>query len=500
MNGQLSENPLAELIRELALKNLSGRLRLRREKVTVVIYFDSGLLLYAACNLPALRFRTYLLRHRLVTEDELLHLGKRTKDFDLARLLISEKRISPAQAKQIQLKQVSDTLRLVLLWMDGSWEFDHSARLNEEVDFEVKVPELLVETSRRLAPNFTSSRFRNPTELFAHVLEPPNVSNLLPVEGFLLSRIDSPIVLSDLILVSGLDEAEVQRIVYTLTLVDLLKREYWKSAFRDLPAQPTRPIKKVEAAPVAPPPSVVEIVDTPEVFISRMSSANTHYEVLDVTPNTRMAGLKNAYYDIARKYHPDRFKSSAASLLTEIESAFARVTQAYETLRDPGLRATYDSKLDAQSRAERLAQKAPRSAKQSEEREAMASDRAGEEALTPVQRAEAQFKEGFAALELGQRNIALGLLGSAARTVPDEPRYRAYFGKTLALHASTRRLAEAELQAAVKLDPSNAEYRIMLAELYRDLGFIVRARSEAERAIASDQNNRRAQDLLRSLD
>jgi len=39
----------------------------------------------------------------------------------------------------------------------------------------------------------------------------------------------------------------------------------------------------------------------------------------------------------------------------------------------------------------------------------------------------------------------------------------------------------------------------MLAELYRDLGFQVRARSEAERAVAADHNNRRAKDLLESL-
>ena len=39
----------------------------------------------------------------------------------------------------------------------------------------------------------------------------------------------------------------------------------------------------------------------------------------------------------------------------------------------------------------------------------------------------------------------------------------------------------------------------MLAELYKELGFTVRARSEAERAVASDQNNRKARELLKAL-
>ena len=64
---------------------------------------------------------------------------------------------------------------------------------------------------------------------------------------------------------------------------------------------------------------------------------------------------------------------------------------------------------------------------------------------------------------------------------------------------STRRAAETELLAAIKLDPENAEYRVMLAELYRDLGLKLRAKGEAERAVAADPNNRKARELLRSL-
>ena len=63
----------------------------------------------------------------------------------------------------------------------------------------------------------------------------------------------------------------------------------------------------------------------------------------------------------------------------------------------------------------------------------------------------------------------------------------------------TRRAAENELQAAIKLDPQNSEYRVLLAELYRDLGLLLRARGESERALASDPNNRKARDLLRAL-
>ena len=57
MKGKLTEQPLAELIREISSKNLSGTLRLERERTQTAIYFDSGQLIYAACNLRALRLR-----------------------------------------------------------------------------------------------------------------------------------------------------------------------------------------------------------------------------------------------------------------------------------------------------------------------------------------------------------------------------------------------------------------------------------------------------------
>ncbi len=47
MNGQLSEQPLAELIREIAAKSIGGRLQLQHDRLRAVIYFDKGELLYA---------------------------------------------------------------------------------------------------------------------------------------------------------------------------------------------------------------------------------------------------------------------------------------------------------------------------------------------------------------------------------------------------------------------------------------------------------------------
>ena len=231
-------------------------------------------------------------------------------------------------------------------------------------------------------------------------------------------------------------------------------------------------------------------------FLDRVRRAESYYDVLGVQDSADAAELKSAYYGLARRYHPDRFRKADSALLTRMESAFARITQAYDTLRDDQLRANYNSKLQARRKAQQIADETAKPMA----REAEPVETTPEVPVIPAaERAANDFKEGLAALEQGQRSAAAGLFASAARLVPNEPRYRAYYGELLAAQEKTRRAAEAELQAAIKLDPGNANYRVILAQLFRDLGFNIRAKGEAERAVAVDPNNRKARDLLREL-
>jgi len=168
------------------------------------------------------------------------------------------------------------------------------------------------------------------------------------------------------------------------------------------------------------------------------------------------------------------------------------------TTSDTALRARYDAKLAARKRVDQIVDSVPKTSAPAPEPETVVEGTA-EPVVSAAERADTQFKEGVLALEQGQKRVALGLFASAARAVPNEPRYRAFYGQLLAGSEATRRAAEAELSAAIKLDPKNTEYRMMLAELYRDLGLKLRAKGEAERAVATDPNNRKARDLLRTL-
>jgi molecular chaperone DnaJ len=72
-----------------------------------------------------------------------------------------------------------------------------------------------------------------------------------------------------------------------------------------------------------------------------------YYDVLGVAPGAGAEEIKRAYRQLARRYHPDISGD-------ERGAAFLEVSRAYEVLRDPQRRRSYDANLLAGTRADWL--------------------------------------------------------------------------------------------------------------------------------------------------
>ncbi|MEK6279826.1 MAG: DUF4388 domain-containing protein [Acidobacteriota bacterium] len=492
MKGNLTDQPLVELIREISSKGLSGTLRLQHERAQFAVYFEDGQLIFAASNLRTFRLREYLGKRTELTKQELDRLGINLSDLRLVAALRANGVLPGQQIDALLATIVNDILRVVLLWTEGSWEFDERARLDESSRVNVNVNSLLREAAHRMPSKLISSRFRNPNEKFARAARISEISSVLPAESFILSRLDTPTKLEELVAVSGIPDREAHRMIYGLALSGLVTREYWQNAFRTDAAK--TPKEQPGASPMVA--SKFEKPDEDsdlEQFLQRVSEASDHYEILGLPLKPDPNDVKDAYYSLARRYHPDRFHlKSGTSLHAKLGSAFARVTQAYETLMDSKARAAYDNTLERTKQFKMAnAERADTSVADNSEFDLESTG----DAVPPEQ----NFQLGRTALQEGRINAAVNYLAAAARLEPDEARYRAYYGKALARTERTRRLAEVELQAALKLDPANAMYHTLLAELYFDLNFHRRAQSEVERALALEPNNAAASSLLRKL-
>src|SRR5690349_19598746 len=111
MNGQLSHQPLAQLIREISAKSQSGSLRVEHDRIKIAAYFYKGQLVYAACNLRDLRLRAHLRRAGLLSAEQLARFDESVPDVELAKNLCKGNLLTHGEVEEAQTKQVSDIVR-----------------------------------------------------------------------------------------------------------------------------------------------------------------------------------------------------------------------------------------------------------------------------------------------------------------------------------------------------------------------------------------------------
>jgi curved DNA-binding protein CbpA len=132
---------------------------------------------------------------------------------------------------------------------------------------------------------------------------------------------------------------------------------------RPAPPAPTiaaeAPVSPAEARPapgVPPPPPPVEI--SAEAAARRREildafeglKARNHFEVLGIPRGSNDAHVKEAYFRLAKQFHPDAHHDRAlADLREKLEAVFIRLGEAYEVLRNPRTRASYEESLAAKA-------------------------------------------------------------------------------------------------------------------------------------------------------
>jgi curved DNA-binding protein CbpA len=345
------------------------------------------------------------------------------------------------------------------------------------------------------------------------VNDAPAHLQLSPVEGYVLSRADGPARVADLVSLCGLPETETLHAAYCLALGGFLTRAKWARALQGAAALQTSvaaanadgagvasaqaatsdegdarhvgaAVKDEAATEPDPQDEIAELIARARI--------DDHYEVIGVGRSASVAEIKRAYYALARRFHPDRFRRvTDASKLSQVEGAFARIAQAYETLSDARSRATYDSKQPVRASTQR---DAGRSAGANAKPRA-----AAESARNSPKRAEESFQLGLASMKDGDAAGSLPHFAEAVRLDPQQARYHALYGRALMTDAHSRRQAETELRHATTLDPNNASYRVTLAQLYLAVGLQHRAETELERALALDPRYAPARQMLERI-
>ncbi len=507
IKGTFQESPFAELLVEATQAELSGSFRLAHTDEKAIIYLKNGEVIFAVSNLRQHRLFEILLQTAQIKQDVLTGIPNFTNDLELAESLVNREILTKTDVAAFFAHQIKSILTMALSWQTGAWSFSHLARAKDGVEFKVELSNLLLNYARNLSDETIIKRFRSFDERFALKKSYPVNINLLPVEAFIFSRMESNLMkIHDLKNMSGLSDLETMKSLYVLWMAGFVVRRNWNCAFtesriqeilsakltliKEMPRpvepkveihQPKQPQKEVA---IEAPKVEIEEKQLLEKYLKRIEEAESYYEILDVPVKAKLAEIKTSYFDLAKQFHPDIYHQEAdAQLRRRIQNGFTEIARAYETLKDDGLREVYDFKLRKYLESTKYNQVSSQASTTADESE----------------KARIEFENGFAHLLEENYAEALPYLARAAQLSPDNPRYRAYHGKVLSADETQRHKAESELQTAIKFDPNNSSFRIMLVEFFIQYNLLKRAEGELKRILNQFPNNKEAQALLDSL-
>lgn len=184
---------------------------------------------------------------------------------------------------------------------------------------------------------------------------------LSPTDGFILSRIDGASDEQQIVAVTGLSDQEVRSSLAKLELLGVVTFDGADSGASAgaAPSTPLTPPKALADDEVTLREDVDLEVETRRLVFETYRRLDTldHYALLGVDRTAEKKALRRAYFELAAKFHPDRyFRKRLGSFKSRMEVIFGRLSLAHETLGDAERRAEYDAYLDEQQQARGLEQ------------------------------------------------------------------------------------------------------------------------------------------------
>ncbi len=457
------ERRIARLLVGQEARGGSGILKATRGKLRRLFCVAGGRLAFAASNVVEEQLGETLRRKGLLSDAASAVAREATgKERRALSSILLEEQLVPERGLRTALEGlVEELLFSTMGWPDGAADFaEGKPNLEGEVTVALSPLALVLRYAKRHPPKLDEVRGRigNPglrLRRAGRALEMAGPAQLDALSRALLERCDGGASVSELLKPSAASEGEALRALHGLILAGLLVPS--DEAGRERAHEPPLTLEECQA---------------------RLTSAEgmDHYTVLGLERGAPRDKVREAYYAIARRYHPDRFRSGEMQgLLPRFEVFFTAVTQAYNTLWNPEARAYYDAQLDPAGRIE------------------------GPRLSDTAQTARQNYLRGRALLEMKRWSEATTFLENAVQLDPGQAEYQLELGRVLIRNPRRRDDAERHLRKAVELEPAKAAAFIALAQLYKVQGRWAESLEALTEALRWEPDDAEAASLLAEL-
>jgi tetratricopeptide (TPR) repeat protein len=528
MQGTLSEGALPGLLRELYVGRKTGMLSFVSGDERRGVRFRKGNIVRGDTSVTEDRLGETLVRLGLLSPidltraTEIVVLEKKRLGTVLVDLGVMDKdRLDDAIAIHVR-----EILLKVFSWSEGTWAFedqDPEIALDEDLTVRLSTGEMILEAVRRVQDPDVIRYALGDVDRILGLSSDPLLRfqriTLSPADGYLLSRVDGTLSAREVMQLIPMVAEETQRSLLGLLctgVVEYLPLPPKKAvpaakaagaaarpaARPPAPAPPTP--ARVQAAPAPLPPVTPAAAPSPAAAAAPASAeaatrrqeileayeglkTRTHFEILGIPRASNEAQVKDAYFRLAKRFHPDvQHDRALADLRDTLEAVFIRLGEAYEVLRNPRTRSSYESDL-----VSRMPRRPLVSSPSGTAGEAPAADPQFEARMVEetIRRAEKRFVEEkfWDVIQLLEPTIPKA-------TGKQQQRARVLLARAYLKNPHWVKRAEEMLQTVVHDDPKCADAYFVLGNIYKGSGLksraitmyrkVVELRPESEEAAA----------------
>lgn len=300
-------------------------------------------------------------------------------------------------------------------------------------------------------------------------------ARLSPAEGFVLSRLDSPMTADQIHQVTPLPAEVVERSLLRLVVV---------GAVVPASASGTRSS---------------DSFDERAAEAAALLAAATPSEVLGVPVGASRDQVKKAYLTLVRRFHPDSLAGAPAEVRRATDAVFLRLGAAYESLLSAAKRMEESAPLPREQ-----ATAAPVAPVDPVALQGPTVVTSAEPAPSATPNPEESPEELLRQAEQKLLDRPWETLAIAARVIatakgPRRQRARLLQAQAKLRNPSIVREGELELRSILHEDPRCMEASLALARFYKDLGLAARSAALLRRALEIDPRNAAATAALRDL-
>ena len=459
-------NHIASHLRDIFFNKKTGRLIFRRGDILKYFFFEKGAIFQVKTNQPDERLGEILYKLERIPKDahvkieEYIEPNKNLGEVLKSRGVITEEDLAEALAHQIR-----ESVLNTFAYVDAEMEFqDHEGSYGGADESRVSVPLLIEYGIRRMQPN----------PLLAGFLARRTPALGRRTYAYLLTLEERDILEK----INGTDTAEI--VLRTLTVP---ADQFWKSLYLfyclgvvDLSGEPA-------AEALSPKdrlrPQTVSRPDVPQPVAEVMAfrdtlPAMTLYQILDVPKTAPEEDIKKAYFQMARKFHPDRFdRHIVAEFKAQIDEVFDGITNAYRVLSNKESRRVYDAKT--------------------------ATAQTQDDVQDTYRKADTKFRQGKTLHGQARYDEAIAYLEEAVRVRKDKGDYFLLLAMCESKLPAYIRKAEQDFLKAIQLEPWNPEGHVGLGLLYKAEGLQTKAVKSLEKALEVEPGHAAARDALDEL-